>query len=288
MVIDSFCIGDEDNEDLRTVSYMSGGYKFTPATLEEAMAICEMEPVLNQLERPPIKQVPVRRSSFFDFRRAKRYAGAEIVTRDQYPQRKQHSNLTDSFVEVSNFARTTTAFTEASSPSTVTAEFLATSSTRSARLLLEIKNIALNAHPHYDVYVSESNMGFWKIVMQGPPDSYYSKGIFVLYLDMEDNYPAFPPKGRFCTPMYHPNINRHGRICHSILDRNWTTDTSNLQVLNVIYSLFMVPEFSDPVNTIVTFNFHWDEVAFSEDVKAHIMTHATKPRETWRREILRE
>lgn len=24
-----------------------------------------------------------------------------------------------------------------------------------------------NPHPHYDVYVSESNIGFWKIVMEG-------------------------------------------------------------------------------------------------------------------------
>lgn len=30
-----------------------------------------------------------------------------------------------------------------------------------------MKNIVANPHPHYDVYVSESNMGFWKIVMQG-------------------------------------------------------------------------------------------------------------------------
>ena len=82
-----------------------------------------------------------------------------------------------------------------------------------------MKNVVANPHPYYDVYVSESNMAFWKIVMQGPPQSAYANGTFVLYLDMESNYPAFPPKGRFHTPIYHPNINRHGRICHSIFDR---------------------------------------------------------------------
>lgn len=156
------------------------------------------------------------------------------------------------------------------------------------RLLSELRNISANPHPHYDVYVSESNFGFWKVVMEGPPESSYASGTFVLYLDMEKDYPVCPPKGRFCTSMLHPNINRHGRICHSILDRNWTTDTTNLQVLNTIYSLLLVPEFSDPINTVVTLNFHWDEVAFQAEVKDHIRKHATKSREAWRAEILKE
>jgi hypothetical protein len=27
----------------------------------------------------------------------------------------------------------------------------------------------LETHPYYDVYVSEQNMGFWKVVMKGVP-----------------------------------------------------------------------------------------------------------------------
>lgn len=42
VVVNSFCLGDEDNQDLRVVSYLSGGYKFAPDSLEEAMGICEM------------------------------------------------------------------------------------------------------------------------------------------------------------------------------------------------------------------------------------------------------
>ena len=44
--IDPFFSGDADNTALQTLSYMTGGYKFEPSSLEEAMAICEMEPVL--------------------------------------------------------------------------------------------------------------------------------------------------------------------------------------------------------------------------------------------------
>jgi ubiquitin-protein ligase len=47
----------------------------------------------------------------------------------------------------------------------------------------------------------------------------YTEGTFLMYLDMDSRYPAFPPKARFVTPMLHPNITRQGKICHSILDR---------------------------------------------------------------------
>jgi len=129
-------------------------------------------------------------------------------------------------------------------------------------------------------------MSFWKVVMVGPQDSAYTGGTFVLYLHLEENYPTFPPKGRFVTSIFHPNINRHGRICHSIFDRNWTSDTTLVQVLNIVYSLLLVPKFSDPVNAVITLDFHHDQVAFQDEVKEHIAKHAKKTREEWRGEIL--
>jgi len=55
----------------------------------------------------------------------------------------------------------------------------------------------------------------------GPPGSVYESGTFVLYLDMEEGrYPLFAPQARFVTGIHHPNVNQHGRICHSIFDRN--------------------------------------------------------------------
>jgi ubiquitin-protein ligase len=67
---------------------------------------------------------------------------------------------------------------------------------------------------------------------------------------------------------------------------NWTSDTSNLQLINTIYSLLLVPEFSDPINAVVTLNFHWDEVSFRDEVKEHIKKHATKTRAEWKAELV--
>jgi ubiquitin-protein ligase len=69
----------------------------------------------------------------------------------------------------------------------------------------------------------------------------------MLYLEMPENFPAFPPKGRLVTACFHPNINRHGRICHSIFDRDWTTDTTLKDVLDTVYGLLLQAEAGDAV-----------------------------------------
>ena len=129
-------------------------------------------------------------------------------------------------------------------------------------------------------------MGFWKVVMSGPSESAYASGTFVLYLDMGPEYPQSAPQARFMTRIFHPNINLGGRICHSIFDRNWTVDITNKQVLDTVFGLLLVPEFTDPINTIVTLNFYWDEVSFREDVEKHIAKYAGKSREELGEEIL--
>jgi len=92
IVLDSFCLGRENNTELRAVSYLIGGYQFHPTSLQQAMAICEMEPVLSQLEQSV--QVPalwVTRPGnagstpermLMEFQRAKDIATPELVTED--------------------------------------------------------------------------------------------------------------------------------------------------------------------------------------------------------------
>jgi ubiquitin-protein ligase len=65
-----------------------------------------------------------------------------------------------------------------------------------------------NQHEYIDVYVSESNMGFWKVVMQGPPASPYEDGTFLLYIELGDQFPRKAPTAKFITPILHPNITK--------------------------------------------------------------------------------
>jgi hypothetical protein len=62
-------------------------------------------------------------------------------------------------------------------------------------------------------------------------------------------------------------------------------DTRNSDLINNIYSLTLVPEFSDPINTVVTLNYHGNEVQFKQEAQNHVQKHAGKSRTEWRKEI---
>lgn len=63
--------------------------------------------------------------------------------------------------------------------------------------------------------VSTKGKSFLEIT--GPEDSPYEGGIFELDVSVTDRYPFEPPKVRFVTPIYHPNIDSTGRICLDLL-----------------------------------------------------------------------
>jgi ubiquitin-protein ligase len=76
-------------------------------------------------------------------------------------------------------------------------------------------------HPAYHVYPSGTDLGFWQVLLSGPPGDYYSGGTWLLWIRFPASFPEAPPVIRFQTPILHCNINSTGRVCHSVLDRNW-------------------------------------------------------------------
>lgn len=123
------------------------------------MAICEMEPVLSLLERP-IAELPRSSSrhagnALYRFQQAKSIVAVDHATHDEFPQRKVHPQLSSSFVELRSFARRGS--TQARSDGNL----------RLSRIHTEIRNCGALVHPHYDIYICEENIGFWKIAMEG-------------------------------------------------------------------------------------------------------------------------
>jgi len=65
--------------------------------------------------------------------------------------------------------------------------------------------------------VDESNILEWEIIIIGPPDTLYEGGILKTRLTFPPEFPLLPPKMKFTTEMWHPNVYPNGDLCISIL-----------------------------------------------------------------------
>ena len=57
----------------------------------------------------------------------------------------------------------------------------------------------------------------WEVAVYGPPDTFYEGGVFKATLTFPKEYPNRPPKMKFMSKMWHPNIAKDGAVCISIL-----------------------------------------------------------------------
>nr|QBK87351.1 MAG: ubiquitin-conjugating enzyme E2 [Marseillevirus LCMAC201] len=78
-------------------------------------------------------------------------------------------------------------------------------------------------------------------------DSPYAGGTFFLDIHFPIEYPFKPPKLRFRTRIYHPNISVDGYICLDILKEQWSPALTIAKVLLSICSLLDDPNPDDPL-----------------------------------------
>ncbi|EPR62497.1 putative ubiquitin conjugating enzyme E2 [Toxoplasma gondii TgCatPRC2] len=85
-------------------------------------------------------------------------------------------------------------------------------------------------------------------IIHGPEDTMWECGTFHLIITFTEDYPAFPPKVRFLSRLFHPNVYADGRICIDILQNQWSAMYDIAAVLTSIQSLLSDPNPQSPAN----------------------------------------
>ena len=93
--------------------------------------------------------------------------------------------------------------------------------------------------------INEDNIFHWEATILGPWDTPYQGGIFFLNIHFPMNYPYEPPKCRFNTRIFHPNINSNGSISLNILQEDWYPNLTIDRILLCISALIADP-YLDP------------------------------------------
>lgn len=65
--------------------------------------------------------------------------------------------------------------------------------------------------------IDDNDIYRWEVLVIGPPDTYFEGGFFKAHLTFSKDYPVKPPKMKFVTEIWHPNISKTGDVCISIL-----------------------------------------------------------------------
>lgn len=81
-----------------------------------------------------------------------------------------------------------------------------------------------------------------------PRQTPYHGGVFDLELFLPSEYPMAPPKVRFMTKIWHPNIDSIGIICLDVLKDKWSPALQIRTVLLSIQALLSDPNPDDPLN----------------------------------------
>jgi ubiquitin-conjugating enzyme E2 D/E len=115
------------------------------------------------------------------------------------------------------------------------------------RLQKELHELKMDPPSNCSAGPIDDDFYYWQATIQGPEDSPYEGGIFILNIHFPADYPFKPPKVNFETKIYHCNINSSGGICLDILKEQWSPALTISKVLLSISSLLTDCNPDDPL-----------------------------------------
>ena len=152
-------------------------------------------------------------------------------------------------------------------------------SARLSRMKKEIEMLANDPGPGISAWpANDDNMMILQAQIQGPQESPYQEGLYSLTIDIPDRYPFEPPRVRFTTPIYHPNIDSDGRICLDTLKMqphgSWSPSININTLLLTIRVLMGSPNADDGLVPDITEEYKRDVALWRRKALEHTRLNA--------------
>ena len=141
------------------------------------------------------------------------------------------------------------------------------SSMAERRLIKDLKKLESEQNEGINATPDNDSLFRWNAVIFGPEDTIWEGGIFKLYLEFSEDYPNKPPKVKFLTKLFHPNIYNDGSICLDILKDNWSPVYDISSILTSIQSLLCDPNTKSPANNTAAELFQKNYKEYEQRVK---------------------
>ncbi|GBC06181.1 hypothetical protein RclHR1_06670021 [Rhizophagus clarus] len=155
--------------------------------------------------------------------------------------------------------------------------------TLQSALLLQKQLKELSKHPveGFSAGLADNdNIYEWEIMIIGPPDTLYEGGFFKARMTFPKDYPLMPPKLKFISEMWHPNVYPDGEVCISILHppgedkygyedagERWMPVHTVETILLSVISMLSTPNDESPANIEAAKDWREDYPAFKKKVQ---------------------
>lgn len=265
IVLDAFPMAHK-NAKLHAMATASGGSCVTVANIEQGMALFEDEALMHLPTRKDFPEVALidGPEAFANILPAGNTSAATTVSATVTIQGNQHVVVVD---PVAAYAK-------------LEAQQVGTDGLRHAgggalkRIMKELKDLGMDPPANCSAGPVGDDMFNWQGTVMGPAGTPYEGGVFFLDVTFPTNYPFKPPKVRFTTPVYHPNINSNGAICLDVLKDQWCPALTLSKLLLSISSLLTDPNPEDPLDPYKADEYRNQRAAFDQKAREYTAKYA--------------
>ena len=123
---------------------------------------------------------------------------------------------------------------------------------------------------------TDDDFFIWKITFPGQEGTPFEEGKFTIELNFKNsNFPHSPPKCKFLTKIYHPNVNfSNGIICLNVFNSKWRENMTINELVTAIFLLLGNPNLDHGLNSEALETYKNKTWTYVENVKNYIKLYA--------------